>query len=531
VNQAFCEISGYIPEDVLGKRPSLFASGKHDKKFYGEMWRSIIEKGWWQGEVWNRRKNGELYLEMLLISTIYNEIGQVENFVAVFSDVTTKKRTEVELSRLAHYDELTGLPNRVLGFDRLNQMVQMARRDNQRVAVMFLDLDRFKAVNDIYGHRAGDKVLKEASQRFIRCLRGSDSVVRIGGDEFLVLLGHVDSVQDILQVGEKIIAAIAEPFNLKKDVTYQIGTSIGAAIYPTDAHDSETLVRHADIAMYRAKKAGKNQIILFDAPLQYEASRKNTMEQSLRRALEKRQFFMMYQPKVSLADKSLVGLEALVRWRTAEGEMVPPDQFIPVAEELGLMNKLGKMIMEMVCRDYRQMRQDGVKVPRLAFNLSVQQFQSPTLDEEILTTMRHFDCDPANFAVEITESVAMLELKQVVEQLQRLKNIGLHVHIDDFGTGYSSLAYLKHLPADLIKIDQSFVRELISDQRNRVLIDATLVVAHSLKLEVVAEGVETEEEYKMLMTMGCDHGQGYLFSRPLPLDALTDYLFKHHDQA
>lgn len=346
VNQSFCEISGYTQEEVLGMRPNLLSSGRHDKNFYQGMWKSITEKGWWHGEIWNRRKNGELYLEWLLISTIYDERGNVDNFVAVFSDVTAKKRTETELARLAHYDELTGLPNRVLGFDRLGQMVQLARRDKEQVAVLFIDLDQFKAVNDVYGHRAGDLVLKEAAQRFVGCLRNSDSVVRLGGDEFLVLLGHVISAQDVIQVAEKIIAAISEPFVVGNGILHQIGTSIGAAIYPNDAVDSETLVRHADIAMYRAKNAGKNQLIFFDTPLQNEQARKSSLEQSLRRAIEKRQFFMVYQPKLELQEKCLVGLEALVRWRTDEGELVSPAHFIPAAEESGLMLRLGMLILE-----------------------------------------------------------------------------------------------------------------------------------------------------------------------------------------
>lgn len=524
VNQSFCEISGYIQEEVLGKRPNLLSSGRHDKKFYEVMWKSITEKGWWHGEIWNRRKNSELYLEWLLISTIYDEQGHVDNFVAVFSDVTAKKRTESELARLAHYDELTGLPNRVLGFDRLGQMVQLAQREKEQLAVLFMDLDRFKAVNDNYGHRVGDQVLKEAAQRFVGCLRSSDSVVRLGGDEFLVLLGHIEHANDVLQVAEKIIAAISEPFVVGDGILHQIGTSIGAAIYPNDAIDAETLVRHADIAMYRAKNAGKNQLIFFDTPLQNESARKSSLEQALRRAIEKRQLFMVYQPKLELQEKQLVGLEALVRWRSDEGELISPAYFIPVAEEAGLMHKLGKLILEMVCRDHMMLRKQGLKLPRLAFNLSVRQFQSPQLEDEILSTMRQFDCDPSDFAVEITESVAMLDLQHVVVKLERLQSIGLHIHIDDFGTGYSSLAYLKHLPADLVKIDQAFVRELISDPRNRVLVDAAIVIGHSLKMDVIAEGVETEEEYRMLTEMGCDQGQGYWFAKPLSIVDLSDYL-------
>ncbi|PIQ51978.1 MAG: hypothetical protein COW02_11960 [Comamonadaceae bacterium CG12_big_fil_rev_8_21_14_0_65_59_15] len=524
VNQAFCEISGYIAEEAIGKTPHLLSSGKHDQKFYAAMWKSIIEKGWWHGEIWNRRKNGELYLEWLLISTIYDEAGQVENFVAVFSDVTARQNAQLELARLAHYDELTGLPNRTLGFDRLNQMVQIARRENKNIAVLFMDLDRFKAVNDNHGHKAGDQVLKEAAQRFTRCLRTSDSVVRVGGDEFLVLLNQVASEQDILSVAEKIITAVSEPFHLNAEVSYQIGTSIGAAIYPNDGADAETLVRHSDIAMYRAKKAGKNQLVLFNEPLQVEIKRKNTLEQSLRRAIEQREFFMAYQPKVSLADQSVVGLEALVRWRIADGSMIPPDQFIPVAEECGLIGKLSKLILEMVCRDRQSFIQQGLKLPKLAFNLSVHDFQAPHLADNILAVMRQFDCDPHHFAVEITESVAILKLADVAAQLQTLKQIGLQVHIDDFGTGYSSLSYLKHLPADLVKIDQSFVRELATDPRNRVLVEATLLLAHSLNLTVVAEGVETEEELAMLKEMGCEQGQGYLFAKPLPMAQLIEYL-------
>lgn len=524
VNQAFCEISGYLAEEALGKTPHLLSSGKHDQKFYEKMWKSIIEKGWWHGEIWNRRKNGELYLEWLLISTIYDEAGQVENFVAVFSDVTSRKATQVELARLAHYDELTGLPNRTLGFDRLNLMVQIAQRERHKIAVLFMDLDRFKAVNDNHGHQAGDKVLKEAAQRFTRCLRASDSVIRLGGDEFLVLLNQVQTEQDLIQVAENIISAISEPFRLNEEVSYQIGASIGGAIFPNDALDAETLMRHADIAMYRAKRAGKNQLMLFNKPLQTEIRHKNTLEQALRRALDRRDFFMVYQPKLALVDQRLVGLEALLRWRTEDGSMMPPDQFIPVAEECGLIGKLGKLILEMVCRDYQTLSMQGLIIPRLAFNLSLQEFQANNLVDHIVAVMHQFDCDPKNFAVEITESVAILKLETVVEKLNHLKQIGLQVHIDDFGTGYSSLSYLKHLPADLVKIDQSFVRELTTDPRNRVLIDAALVIAHSLGLVVVAEGIETKEELDMLTAMGCDQGQGYLFAEPMPMQKLFDYL-------
>ena len=527
VNQAFREITGYTEAEVLGQTPGMFKSGRHDKSFYRDMWETLARTGRWQGEVWDRRKDGEIFPKWLSISAIRDPEGQTSRYVALFADITHLKESEARLEHLAHFDPLTDLPNRLLFHSRLEHALEQARRHGHRLAILFLDLDRFKTVNDSLGHPAGDELLVAVSQRVRARLRDTDTLARLGGDEFVILLEQLDEAQQAAVVAMELLRVLKEPIMLSGGHEVFIGASIGISLFPDDAREAMQLVRNADAALYQAKDAGRNTYSFYTESLTREAEGRLAMEGRLRYALERGEFVLHYQPLVAVADGRLLGVEALVRWRHPEDGLVAPAHFIPIAEENGLIVPLGEWVLRTACAQMKAWLDRGLPPLSLAVNISPRQFQQDELAGLIRDILKRSDLPPELLELEITEGAIMQQGDQAIATLHALKALGVRLAIDDFGTGYSSLAYLKRFPIDKLKIDRGFVRDIPGDS-NDVEIAATIIaMARNLKLEVLAEGVETQAQLAFLREHGCDACQGYLFSRPLPADEIAQLLEEH----
>ncbi len=511
VNPAFTELTGYSPDEVIGQSPSVLQSGRHDQAFYDRMWSTLSRHGQWRGEIWNRRKNGEIYPELLTITAITDENGEISHYAALFSDISELKENERQIRHLAYYDPLTGLPNRRLFYDRLSMAVAHAHRGRGRLAVMFVDLDHFKTINDTLGHAVGDQLLEAVAGKLKACLREDDSVARTGGDEFLVLLPDVEDFEPVADVAQRVIDSLGQPVFLQGRELV-IGCSIGIAFYPEDGVDEEQLVKHADIAMYRAKQRGRNTYSLFTPAMNRAAQRRLDLETGLRTAIEQQQFCMHYQPLVDAEASALVGAEALLRWEHPEWGRMPPDEFIPLAEETGLILPLGELIIAQVVE---QAAEWGGKI-KLSINLSTRQFGDPTLAERLMESARVAGISGEALGLEITETALMTDFDVHVAAMERLRDQGVRFSIDDFGTGYSSLAYLRRIPLDCLKIDRSFTAEILESEDARSIVSATIAMAHSLRLGVVAEGVETAQQAQLLREMKADTLQGFYFGRPLP---------------
>jgi diguanylate cyclase (GGDEF)-like protein/PAS domain S-box-containing protein len=520
VNQAFTQITGYQKEEAVGNTPSLLRSGKHGSEFYREMRASLKETGQWRGEIWNRRKDGETYLEWLTISAVKNDRGETVNYVAVFSDITSRKLAEERLNYLANHDALTGLPNRILYLERLSLALAHAHRNRKLVAVMFFDLDRFKIINDTLGHNAGDQLLQEVGERVAAILREDDTVARMGGDEFTVILEGVCDEQDAIQVAQKIIDVIAHPVDLGGQEVF-ITASVGISIYPNDGSDAHALVKNADAAMYRAKEQGKNNYQFFKADMNTRAFERLALENSLRRALERNEFELHYQPQVDLGTGQVVGAEALIRWRHPDMGLVSPERFISIAEETGMILQIGEWVLRAACTQNKAWQDAGFPPLQVAVNLSARQFKQKNLVGMIETVLAETGLAAEFLELEITEGVIMEHATETIATLTSMKELGLQLSIDDFGTGYSSLSYLKRFPIDTLKIDRSFVRDITTDQEDAAITTAVIALAHSLKLMVIAEGVESAEQLAFLREHGCDEIQGYYFSVPLSVADFT----------
>ncbi|MBF0368496.1 MAG: EAL domain-containing protein [Magnetococcales bacterium] len=515
VNQAFTEITGYARSEAIGNTPRLTKSDRHDAEFYQEMWGTLLASGRWSGEIWDRRKDGSLYPKKLSINAVHDNDGLTSHYVGVFSDISQLKQTEERLERLAYYDALTGLPNRVLFKDRLNQECLQARRTGHRVAVMFLDLDRFKYVNDTLGHAFGDRLLVDVGNRLMGCVRESDTVARLGGDEFTIILGDCGSEERVGKVSEKILEAIQKQFVLDGKELF-IGVSIGIGIYPDNGEDFDTLTKNADAAMYRAKESGRNTYRFFSEEMNAASSQRLDLEASLRLGLERGEFCLHYQPKVAMESGRIVGMESLVRWQHPEKGMISPAEFIPIAEETGFIVPLGEWILKTACRQAKKWLDAGFWDLTMAVNLSVRQFQHQDLLELVERVVRENGLPRGMLELEITESMVMGDVGQAVTVLEGLREMGIKLSVDDFGTGYSSLSYLKRLPIQTLKIDQSFVRDLSVSSSEAAIVAAIISMAKSLNLMVVAEGVENQEQVDFLRERGCDQIQGFFCSRPLP---------------
>jgi diguanylate cyclase (GGDEF)-like protein/PAS domain S-box-containing protein len=522
-NSAFTEITGYREEEVLGRNPRILASGRQNRSFYQTLWAAVLESGGWQGELWNRRKNGELYPEWLTISAVRDDDGAIVNYVGVFSDISQIKNSQAQLEHLAHHDPLTGLPNRLLLCARIEHAIDRALRRNEHVAVLFLDLDRFKLINDSLGHNVGDAMLREVAGRLLKLVRRDDTVARLGGDEFTVVMESLADAGDAAILAEKLIHALIDPFPCGGHDLF-IGVSIGISVFPQDGGTVEKLLSNADSAMYRAKEEGRNVFRFYTEEMTVRAFEHVVLETQLRRAIEQNELVLHYQPQLDLIGGRVVGVEALVRWQHPELGLVSPSRFIPIAEETGLIELLGDWVLRSACRQMRAWLDAGLPFKLVAVNLAARQFKHPDLPARMARLLEETGLAPEWLELEITEGALMNPNEGALERLHELKRLGVRLAIDDFGTGYSSLAYLKCFPIDKLKIDQSFVRE-IPDGRADMEIAATIMaMARNLGLVVLAEGVETRPQLNFLRGNGCDQAQGYLFSPPLTVAAMEAWL-------
>lgn len=512
VNPAFTGITGYSAEEVIGKNPRILKSHVHPPEFYVEMWRTLRETGMWAGEIWNRKKSGEVYPERLIITAFTNDTGQVSHYVAIFHDISEFKRQEERLRFQEFHDLLTGLPNRSLFLDRLKKALSSGRH----AAVLFVDLDNFLHVNESLGYSVGDEVLRMVAKRMVAVVSETHTVARLAGDEFGVLLLGVDSAGEACTVVEKLVNAFRRPL-IAQGQEAVLTVSIGVAMAPQDSDDAEELLSRAEMAMLRIKKSGKNQFMFFDPQLAVQAGVRLKREMEIRRAMERGEFVMYYQPKVSLRDGSLAGFEALVRWQRGDGSLVPPGEFIPLCEETGLIIDLGETILRLVCHDLGIIRRNLPQALPVAFNVSALQFDQPRFVDTLQATAASFEIPFHLLEVEITETSIMRDFEHALARLTRLAELGFRLHMDDFGTGYASLGYLKQLPIHVLKIDQRFMRSIPGDAKDKRLVRTIIDLAHNFGLIALAEGVETAEQVQFLLACRCDEAQGYYFARPMPL--------------
>lgn len=516
VNRAYTEITGYSEAQVLGKNPKIVQSGRHDKSFYQAMWSSLTQVGYWCGEVWSRRSNGEIYPQWLTISTVCNDRNEPSNYVGVFTDITQTKQSEARLMHLAHYDPLTDLPNRLLVQSRLHHAIERAQRHNYRIATLYLDLDRFKNVNDSLGHPVGDELLIMLASRLKKRLREEDTLARLGGDEFLLVLENIKDTSEPATVAQTLINLLATPFILPSGHEIFINASVGISVFPDDANSVTELIQHADMAMYLAKQEGRNTYRYHTEALSTAANERLILETHLRYALTAGEFVLHYQPLIHAGSGRVVGVEALVRWQPPNKAMVSPGKFIPIAEETGLIVPLGEWVLRTACAQGRAWIDAGLPPLVMAVNLSVRQFQSANLIELTQRVLEETKFPAICLELELTESMFMEHAEQSIDTLKTLKALGVSLAIDDFGTGYSSLTYLKRFPIDKLKIDQSFIHGLADDPNDREIAATIIAMARSLKLAVLAEGVESEQQLDFLRQHGCDYYQGFLFHRPVP---------------
>jgi diguanylate cyclase (GGDEF)-like protein/PAS domain S-box-containing protein len=515
VNPAFTAITGYEADEVIGQKPSMLKSHRHSASFYGQMWSDLTTKGSWQGQIWNRRKDGHFYLAWQSISAITDRQGRIVRFVSLSSDMTELHLKDEQIRHQAYHDALTGLPNRLLLQDRLGQAIEVARREDLQVAVMFIDLDRFKVVNDSLGHDAGDALLVEVAKRLTERLRRSDTVARLGGDEFVVILSLLDNVSEATEVADSIIERFSDSM-IVAGHEMRVTSSIGIAVFPRDGDDVGTLMRNADTAMYGAKGAGRNTFRFFDAAMNAAAVERLNLEEAMVRALDNGEFQLHYQPKVDLASGTVIGAEALLRWQSPDRGQVPPVLFIPLAEESGLIIDIGTWVLEESFRqtaEWARRLDQGLKI---AVNVSPRQFLAADFADRVAHLLAEHDLDPALIELEVTESAVMSDPERAIAHLLSLRQIGVGVAVDDFGTGYSSLSYLKRLPLTTVKIDRSFVHGVDLEPDNAAIVGAILGLAEALGLGVVAEGVETDGEERYLIAAGCPVAQGFRYAKALP---------------
>ncbi|HET7775229.1 MAG TPA: EAL domain-containing protein [Azospira sp.] len=531
VNRAFCDITGYEQEEVLGQDPRILSSGRHDKDFYGQMWHTLRETGAWAGEIWDRRKNGEVYPKWMTINAVHDaQSGALTHYITLFSDITERKETEARIHHLAHHDPLTGLPNRFTLEARLEQSLADARRHGNKVAVMFMDLDRFKTINDSLGHAVGDSLLMEIAHRLRAAVRESDTVARLGGDEFVVVLPDVEGANDAAHVAGKIIEEVARDLKVGAHELHT-SASIGISLYPDDGETVPAVMQNADTAMYHAKAIGRNNFQFFAAAMNRAATERLELERKLRQAMTNQEFELHFQPQFALAADRITGVEALLRWRHPEDGLIPPDRFIPIAEETGLIVGIGDWVLVAACRQLKTWLVAGLPPLRMAVNLSTRQLRHQEFPQRVAAILEETSVPAVLLELEITESGVMEHPEEAIQTLHALNDMGVTLAIDDFGTGYSSLSYLKLFPIDRLKIDRSFVRDIERDPDDAAIARGTIALAHSLGLEVVAEGVETAAQLDMLATDGCDEVQGYFFSRPLPVEAATAFLAQQAGRA
>lgn len=522
VNNALTKLSGYNSEELIGKDPKILASGQTPIETYIELWHSVMSTGYWQGELTDKRKNGEIYHKWISITAIRDNNHKFINFIATFSDITERKESEQHIFRLAHHDALTGLYNRFSLSDKLEQAVAMAHREQQQLAVMFIDMDRFKIINDTLGHHIGDRLLVEVARRLQSSVRDCDIVARFGGDEFVVVVINTKNTVMVANIAAKIVKTLSASYNIaEQDILSS--PSIGISLYPQDGEDNDTLMKNADIAMYHAKEQGRNNYQFYTEEFNTSSQERLQLEASLRLALDLNQLELYYQPKIETVSGLVCGVEALIRWNHPDLGLLGPDRFIPIAEESGLIGPLGAWVIDQACHQLMLWEKQGLYIT-MAINLSPKQLRNSEMVAQLLATIEKYNVAKGRMEMEITETAAMSNAEQAIEQMKVIRNAGVDLSIDDFGTGHSSLAYLKLFPIKTLKLDRTFVRDLEHDESDAVICLASISLAHSLGLRVVAEGVETEGQKEFLKLHQCDVLQGYLFSKPLPSVQVTEYI-------
>ena len=515
VNDTFTHITGYEREEAVGQNPRILKSGRQGPAFYAAMWNALAENGHWAGEVWNRRKSGEVYAELLTISAIHDAEGKVQNYVALFTDIMPLKEHQQQLERIAHYDVLTNLPNRVLLADRLEQAISQSLRRKQSVAVVFLDLDGFKAINDQYGHDVGDNLLIALSHSIKDALREGDTLARIGGDEFVAILVDLEHPKDCEPVLERLLQSASNAM-MVGNTEMRVSASIGVTLYPQDGADADQLIRHADQAMYTAKQSGKNRYQLFDVAQEDAIQVHRESLEGIRNALHQREFVLYYQPKVNMKTGVVIGVEALIRWQHPVRGLLLPADFLPVIENHQISVDVGEWVIDTALSQIAEWQAAGLDMP-ISVNVSARQLQQDnfvTRLSEVLTT--YPEVNPAFLELEILETSALEDMNHTSEVMRACHNIGVHFALDDFGTGYSSLTYLKRLPADILKIDQSFVRDMLDDPDDLAIVDGVVGLASAFRRQVIAEGVETIAHGELLLPLGCELAQGYGIACPMP---------------
>lgn len=529
VNPAFIRITGYQSDEVLGQKPNILSSGLHDEHFYRDMWHAINTKNFWRGEIWNRRRDGEMYIEMLSISVVRNSLGDIQHYVGVFTDISQVKAHEAELERIAHYDTLTGIPNRRLLADRLQQTLRHAQRNGKSVAVCFLDLDNFKAINDQYGHNVGDRLLIGVSDNLKTVLRDEDTIARLGGDEFVLLLADINSTEECALILNRILRTVNRDMHID-DLRLTTTASIGVSLYPEDNADPDTLLRHADQAMYLAKKAGKNRYQLFDPENDRKAQQHRQFVEVLEHALAREEFVLFYQPKVDLTTGAVTGSEALIRWQHPERGLLAPVHFLSYVNGSELESAFGQWVINTALAQSDQWHRLGIN-NHISVNISANHLLKPGFKEQLYSAlMRYPDLPENSLELEILESAAIADIDQAIGILQYCRDLGVQLSLDDFGTGYSSLTHLRRLPVDTLKIDQSFVRDMLVDNDDMGIVRGVIQLAAAFNRKVIAEGVETMDHGKMLIEMGCPQVQGYGIAKPMPANQFPNWCAQWHGE-
>jgi diguanylate cyclase (GGDEF)-like protein/PAS domain S-box-containing protein len=530
VNPAFKTLFGYEDESVLGQTPRLFKSGMHDAEFYQNMWHAIETEGHWEGEILDRRANGEILTLWQSIVAHRDDQGVIMHYIATSTDVSALKKTQSRLNHLAYHDTLTNLPNRLLFEDRLKHAMEHAQRKGERLALFIFDLDNFKHINESFGHPAGDQVLRDVGKRLKAAAGGADTLARPGGDEYMLLCETVGDATEITQIADKLSGVFSESFVIN-EIPCHIDASMGISVYPDDAADVTELIRNADAAMYRAKSSGKGRYQFYSRDLTDLAYQRLTLENDLRQAMQNGELEVCFQPQIHLPSESLIGLEALIRWKHPLRGPIPPDRFIPVAESSRLIVQIGEWVMVQSCQTLRDLRRLGHPIQRVAVNVSALQLRDPLFAVKVRTILEETECEPQWLEIEVTESLLMDNRDDATLMLNELRDLGVCVAIDDFGTGYSSLAQLKRLPVDRLKIDKAFVTDIPGNQDDLAITRAIIAMAASLRLEVIAEGVEKREQANCLLDEGCLEAQGYMYGRPMPLANLIDHLNQGRSKA
>ncbi|WP_047237097.1 bifunctional diguanylate cyclase/phosphodiesterase [Chromobacterium subtsugae] len=520
VNRAFCHITGYSEDEVLGRKPSLLFSGRHEPAFFQQLWQTLRQRGQWAGEIWNQRKNGEHFPCWVNISVLQDAQGAISHFVALFTDISERKEQEARVQHMAEYDALTDLPNRVLVNDRLHQAIRQAELQHNQLAVLFVDLDHFKNINDTLGHSAGDELLKEVARRLAGAVRGLDTVGRTGGDEFVLILPAINQPSEAAQIAERILRTLQQPFQIGEH-SLVVSCSIGISLMPDDGSDIQNLLMNADLAMYHAKAHGRNTFRFYTREMNTQVAERLLMENRLRRAMEQQQLYLVYQPQYDMAGNRLLGCEALLRWRDPDEGLIMPGRFIPVAEDTGLIVPLGRWVLNEACRQASQWLRDGLGPIRVAVNVSAHQLMRHDFIDDVRDALQKNSLPGHCLELEVTESTLMADADLASRQLAVIKAMGVRLSVDDFGTGYSSLAYLKRFAPDTVKIDRSFITDLPGDEENAAIVSAIIHLAGALGMETLAEGVENETQQHFLETLGCEAMQGYLLGTPLAEELMT----------